>query len=104
MTRAAAPFLRPMTRLSAFLLALALPGMAHAACYADYKASRDDPFRLHYGVIALAEDDPCTVEAAEAALEARLADGWRLLQVEGVFGEDDLDRRRDSAGDFYLRF
>ena len=33
---------------------VALAGLPAAAdCYADYKAKRDDPLQLHYGVIAL---------------------------------------------------
>ena len=98
--------LRPMTRavpLLALLLALAPPAPAQeAACYADYKASQPDPLRLHYGVIAL--DGDCTPEAAEAALAERLPAEWNLLEVVGVFGPEDLERRRESAGDYFLRF
>ncbi len=31
-------------------LALVLAGPAAAECYADYKAKRDEPLQLHYGV------------------------------------------------------
>jgi hypothetical protein len=84
-------------------IAAALP--AQAACYADYKAKRDNPLRLHYGVIEL-PDRACGSRAdAEDAVRARLSDaGWELLNVVGVFAEDGLDQRRESAGDFFLRF
>jgi hypothetical protein len=74
-----------------------------AACYADYKAKRDDPLRLHYGVAAI--DGDCTVDAAKAALTARLtADDWQLLNVLGVFDDTGLEDRKESAGDFFLRY
>lgn len=80
-----------------------MASLAQAACYADYKAKRDGPLRLHYGVAQI--DGPCTRSAAEAELRPRLADaGWQLLNVLDVFDEDGLAERRESAGDYYLRF
>ena len=91
---------RPL--LLAALLAL-LPALAEAACYADYKASRRDPFKLHYGVAQIEGD--CTVAEAEKELRPRLdADGWQLLEVVSTFGEDGLEERRDAAGDYFLRY
>ena len=91
-------------------LVLALPAMllaaaAQAACYADYKAKRDDPLRLHYGVIELPDAACADPARARAEIVQRLqrAD-WELLSVEGTFGDDGLDQRRASAGDYFLRF
>jgi hypothetical protein len=86
------------------LIALALSaGAAHAACYADYKARKDDPYGLHYGVAQIS--GACTVAQAQAELGPRLAtDGWDLLSVEGVFDDAGLDERRDSAGPYFLRY
>ena len=76
---------------------------AHAACFADYKAKRDDPLRLHYGVAEIR--GTCSANAAAGELRDRLAaDGWELLNVLGVFDDGGLEERRDSAGDFYLRY
>ncbi|GAD54809.1 hypothetical protein [Limimaricola cinnabarinus] len=77
---------------------------AQAACYADYKAKRDDPLRLHYGVAEISP--PCDQpEAAADELRPRLgSDGWKLLAIMSLFGEDGLEKRRDSAGDYYLRY
>ncbi len=75
---------------------------AQAACYADYKAKRDDPLRLHYGVIEVRGD--CSVASAKAQLGDRLRDGWQLLNVVGTFDEAGLDERKDSAGEFFLRY
>lgn len=76
---------------------------AQAACYADYKAKQDAPLRLHYGVAQINGD--CTVAAAQAELQPRLAtNGWTLLNVLGVFDDAGLAERKDSAGEYYLRY
>jgi hypothetical protein len=85
------------------LAAILLAAPAHAACYADYKAKRDDPLRLHYGVVELPAA-ACDREGAAAELRDRLADGWQLLEVVGTFGDEGLDRRRADAGEFFLRY
>ncbi|APE44882.1 hypothetical protein BOO69_16825 [Sulfitobacter alexandrii] len=88
--------------LSAALIAVALPASA-AGCYADYKAKQDNPLRLHYGVAQI--NGPCDAGNAKAELSSRLAaQGWTLLNILSVFGEEGLAQRRDSAGSNYLRF
>lgn len=80
-----------------------LTGAAHAACYADYKAKQDNPLRLHYGVAEVRGD--CSVRNAESQLTGRLAgNGWELLNVLSVFDDAKLDDKKDSAGDYFLRF
>jgi len=38
-------------------------------------------------------------------LEDRLGkNGWELLKVLSVFPEDGLEERKESAGDYFLRF
>jgi hypothetical protein len=91
-----------LSLLAALVIGLALP--AHAAgCYADYKAKQDNPLRLHYGVAQV--NGACDKGSATAELSARLsAQGWTLLNVLSVFGEEGLAQRKDSAGSNYLRF
>ncbi len=85
------------------LTLLASATMAQAGCYADYKAKQDNPLRLHYGVAEVQGD--CTAENAASQLAQRLAsDGWLLLTVLEVFDESGLPSRRDTAGDYYLRY
>jgi len=85
------------------LLLLASATVAQAACYADYKAKQDAPLRLHYGVVEVRGD--CSVASAERQLRDALADnGWQLLNVLGVFDDTGLDERKDSAGEYFLRF
>jgi hypothetical protein len=93
-----------MKQLSFSFMALILStSLAQAACYADYKAKQDDPLRLHYGVAEVRGD--CSVGSAQSQLRDRLAgNGWQLLNVLGVFDDAGLDERKDSAGEFFLRY
>jgi hypothetical protein len=101
------PMVMPMKNalaLSALLLTL-FAGFPAAAgeCYADYKAKRDAPLQLHYGVMQL--NDSCTKAAARSEVATRLRrSGWTLLNVLSVFDESGLSERKASAGKFYLRF
>ncbi|GFE49212.1 hypothetical protein So717_09650 [Roseobacter cerasinus] len=84
------------------VLALMLPQVATAGCYADYKAKQDNPLRLHYGV---AEISQCSMGGAKTELAARLATrGWTLLNIVSVFDETGLEERKQSAGANFLRF
>lgn len=88
---------------AAVLSCLALP--ASAACYADYKAKRDKPLRLHYGVMRI-DAAPCTMsESVRSSIRDRLAaEGWQLLQVQSVFDDAGLDERKSDAGQYFLRY
>ena len=89
--------------LSSLLAFVLLASTAQAACYADYKAKQDNPLRLHYGVVQVAGE--CSIQTAAAELAPKLvADGWQLLNVLGVFDDAGLAERRESAGNFYLRY
>lgn len=89
--------------LSIALAFFLIGSAAQAGCYADYKAKRDAPLRLHYGVAEIKGD--CSVENAMAELKPRLAtNDWQLLSIEGVFDDAGLEERQDSAGEYYLRY
>ncbi|WP_299722007.1 hypothetical protein [uncultured Tateyamaria sp.] len=84
-------------------LILALASAAQAQCYADYKAKQDNPLRLHYGVAQVSGN--CSARNAAQQLGPRLsARGWTLLQIQSVFGPEGLDKRKASAGQYFLRF
>ncbi|MEM6407665.1 MAG: hypothetical protein AAF700_04535 [Pseudomonadota bacterium] len=91
--------------LSAALFCVAMAGTAEAACFADYKAKKDDPLQLHYGVIELPASACGSASSAASAIAPRLAKaGWTLLNVLSVFDESGLAERKDSAGRHYLRY
>ena len=101
--------LKPMKRsiLTPVVLAIALMGSAPAAadCYADYKAKQQNPLRLHYGVIQLADAACDNRLRARRLIERRIAkDGWQLLNVMSIFDKKGLAQRKESAGKYYLRY
>ena len=76
-----------MTRtlsLIALTLGLAAGGTAaSAACYAEYKAKRDNPLELFHDVAQIS--GPCTMDNATAQLRNILAEqGMTLLKVMSV--------------------
>lgn len=87
----------------AFTFALAAPG--HAACYADYKAKQENPLKLHYGVIQV-DISPCAMsDSVRSTVAKRLnAAGWKLLQVQSIFDDSGLGKRKKDAGQYFLRF
>ncbi len=82
----------------AALIALSLP--AHAACYVDYKAKKDDPLRLHYGVAEVS----CGGDAYGELADRLAANGWTLLAIVSSFDEAGLAEREASAANYFLRF
>ncbi len=87
------------------LLALVLVLPAQAECYVDYKAKQDDPLRLAYGVSQVSDAACGKPKQANAELAPRLAaDGWTLMKIVSSFGPEGLSERKESAGDFYLRY
>lgn len=93
-----------MKQIALSLVVLLACGTAvQAQCYADYKAKQDNPLRLHYGVAQVSGS--CSAGNAAQQIGPRLAaQGWTLLQIQSVFGPEGLDQRKNSAGQFYLRF
>lgn len=89
--------------LSSALTLLLATAAAQAACFVDYKAKQDDPLRLQYGVAEIF--GACTLEDAYVELLPRLAEAdWQLLAVLTIFDEQGLEERKESAGEFFLRF
>lgn len=87
------------------LLVSTLAAPADAACYADFKAKRDKPLRLQYGVIELSDAACGDPGQAAAEIEGRISgDGWQLLNVMSVFGDEGLNQRKERAGRYFLRY
>ena len=77
-------------------------GPSLAACFVDYKASRDGPLQLHYGVVELTDtecDDPETAVADRIAV-----DDWTLLSVMTVMTEEEALEMESDAGAYFLRY
>ncbi len=76
-----------MMKRIALILALVLAtaaAPASAACKVEYKAKRDNPLRLDYGVVEI-PDSACRPRAARAYVREMLAEkGWTLLKILSV--------------------
>ena len=94
--------LRTIAMGAAFTLMSATPPLAE--CYADYRAKKDEPLRLHYGVIRV-PDELCSADGAAQYIAERISsEGWTLLVVDSVFGSEGLQQRSEDAGQYYLRY
>lgn len=90
--------------LAPLLLILGLaasPGAAAADCFIHYKAKRDNPLKLHYGIVQLS--GPCPGDAAEAVGSRISAAGWSLLNVTKATSSPPSEAERASAGPNYYR-
>jgi hypothetical protein len=84
------------------ILALtALPGAAAAECFIHYKAKRDNPLRLHYGIVQVSGS--CPGDPAGAVGSRITAAGWSLLNVTKVTQSPPSDTERASAGSHFYR-
>lgn len=80
-------------------------GSAQASCYADYKAKRDNPLRLHYGIVELSNNICNVPQKVLSNVTERLdIEDWQLLNILSVFDEAGLKKRQESAGKYYLRY
>ena len=91
--------------LLVFLISIFLPNIAFSNCYADYKAKKNNPLRLHYGISKINTDLCENRNAITLDLESRLqSSGWILLKLLDVFGNEGIDERKDSAGIYFLKY
>jgi len=94
-----------MFKIAVTLAVFLAAGPASAACFADYKAKKENPLKLHYGVMRL-DAAPCQMsKAISKTVKNRLAKGgWTLLQVRSVFDERSLEAKKKDAGAYFLLF
>ena len=79
--------------------------MSFSDCYADYKAKKNEPLRLHYGIAKISTSSCTSRDEVTLELKDRLlADGWILLKLMNLFGKDDLEERKENAGTYFLRY
>ena len=93
-----------LMRYIILIYAIFMVTTANAACYASYKAKRDDPLKLHYGVMQL-PDQQCTPKAATQASALRLLPhGWILLNLLTVSLTIPTPTQKENAGENFLRY
>ena len=78
----------------ALLMALAVAGPAFADCSARYKAKKDHPLKLRADVMQLPERACANRQAAAQYVARQLArEGWTLLSVQSLSGQEDRRKR-----------
>lgn len=71
------------------LIAILAAAPAAAACRVEYKAKRDNPLKLDFGVTSLPDAACASKQAAAAALAPKLAQqGWTLLSIVSILKSD----------------
>ncbi len=85
-------------------LCLALPSAAAADCYVSYKAKKEPPLQLHFGIVRLGGACPSSGVAASAVAGRVSSGGWTLLNVVSLSSSPPSSSERANAGAYYLRY
>ncbi|GAB1377963.1 hypothetical protein [Pararhodobacter sp.] len=86
----------------ALLVTLALP--AQAACFAEYRASRQNPVQLAYGVAQI-PGNSCSAQAASQYLQSRLSSsGWTLQNIVSTVTSNSAPANSGYTGGHYLSY
>ena len=87
-----------------FLWGACLSSLAHAeSCFVLYKAKKDNPLKLHLGLMKI--DRTCSDDAIEAILRLRLQPvGWSLLQIVNVSKDIEVDKIKRDLGEYFLKY
>lgn len=95
------PALSRLLSAALVVFALALPGAAAADCYVHYKAKRDAPYGLHYGIVQVYGSCPSN---PAGVVQSRISSGgWTVLNVVKVTTAPPSSREVSSAGSHYYR-
>lgn len=83
------------------LISLALPSAAAADCYVHYKAKRDRPYGLHYGIVQVSGSCPAS---PQRTVQSRISSGgWSILNIVKVTTARPSSSEIASAGSHYYR-
>ena len=96
--------MKQMLALALVMIALALPSQAAADCFVTYKAKKQPPLELHFGVISMSGSCPDRGTAASETAARIASGGWTLLNVVSLSSTPPSSAERANAGSFYLRY
>ncbi len=69
-------------------------------CYVDFKAKKDNPLKLMYGVVVL-NGEQCNKPAFKRIERIISSDGWKLLRVLGEISPEEYDEAIEKAHKVY---
>jgi len=91
-----------------FIAALLLSNLVLTHAYADtcfifYKAKKDDPLRLHLGLMKM--ERHCSDVEIEALSQQRLVlHGWSLLKIVNRSVQIDEKKIESDLGEYFLKY
>jgi hypothetical protein len=87
-----------------FLWGACLSSAAHAEdCFVLYKAKKDNPLKLHLGLMKI--DRTCSDDTIEAISRLRLQPaGWSLLQIVNVSKDIEVEKIKRDLGEYFLKY
>ncbi len=96
-----------MTRIimvATFLFSICLYTHASANnCFILYKAKKDNPLRLHVGIMEI--ERQCVDTDIEVLSQQRLKpDGWSLLQIVNRLQKIDTKKLESDLGEYFLKY
>lgn len=95
------PALARLISAAFVLAAMSLPGAAAADCYIHYKAKRDAPYALHYGIVRVSGSCP---SSPEGIVRSRISGGgWSLLGLVKVTTSPPTASEIEFAKPHYYR-
>ena len=93
-----------ITKAAIFLFSTWFCTYAYADnCFVLYKAKKDNPLRLHLGLMEI--ERQCTDVDIEALSQQRLkSDGWSLLQIVDRSQKIDTKNIESDLGEYFLKY
>ncbi len=90
--------------VATFLFSICLYTHAYANnCFILYKAKKDNPLRLHVGIMEI--ERQCVDTDIEVLSQQRLKpDGWSLLQIVNRLQKIDTKKLESDLGEYFLKY
>lgn len=96
--------MKPRILLVTLATVAALAAPAHAACYAEYRAQRQSPVQLAFGVAEI-RGGACNAQAAANYLRNTLGrSGWTLSNIVSTVNSNSAPGNSGYTNGHYLRF
>ncbi|MBB3986839.1 hypothetical protein GGQ68_003183 [Sagittula marina] len=96
--------MKQILAMTIIMLSLGLPSTAAADCYVAYKAKKQPPLELHFGILSLPGTCPDKGTAATQTANRIASGGWTLLNVVSFKDGPPSAGEQANAGTYYLRY
>jgi len=90
-----------------FAVGVSTATVAHADCFAEYKAKKsiNGVLELHYGVISIPDGDCTSPGSTNENVRKRLKEaGWDLLAAAQIITKSKAESLEEEAGEYFLKY